>query len=211
MVDMKEIEVWGFKGALRGMRNPMDSWDRSDSYLENGSINIGPNDLKLINKLIKSGPEHRKFLRMIHVQFDLNMPRYFWSEFDTYHFNVKNSCSTMHKLLSNREITKSMFVYNEDDAILLTQNIAKLEEIRLEYLKTKDVKLIERAKQILPEGFLQKRTVDTNYEELMTMYHQRKNHRLEEWRQFCRTLENLPYFKMFLDMKEGKYDDKDLT
>ena len=214
MNNMNEIEVWGFKGAIRGMRNPMDSWELSDSNLNNGVIDIGPNDLKLINKLIKSGPEHRKFLRMIHVQFDLNAPRYFWSEFDTYHFNTKNSCSTMHKLLSNKPITLDMFSYNEEDATILSFTVDRIENIRKEYIK-KDCpnknELLRRAKKLLPESFLQKRTVDTNYEELMTMYYQRKNHRLEEWKQFCKTLENLPYFKIFCDMKEGKYDDKDFT
>ena len=205
-MNFKIIEISGFKGAFIGMRNPMNSWDKSDSYFENGAINIGENDLKLAKKLIKGGAEHRKFLRMIHVQFDIDFPRYIWSEFDTYHFNVKNSCSTMHKLLSKTPITLDMFSYNEDDATILSFVVDRLENIRKEYLKTKDAKLIERAKQLLPEGFLQKRTVDTNYEELMNIYFQRRNHRLSEWRWFCKQLEGLPYFKMFLDMKEDTND-----
>ena len=213
MVAITNISIFGWSGALRGMRNPMNSWDKQDSTFGCNSygetINIGDNDLKLIKKLINGGPEHRKFLRMIHVQFDVDFPRYIWSEFDTYHFNVKNSCSTMHKLLSDKPITLDMFAHNEDDCTVLSFIIDRLENIRKEYLKTKDAKLLERAKQLLPEGFYQKRTVDTNYEELMTIYFQRRNHRLEEWRWFCRWLESLPYFNMFIQMKEGVNDDKD--
>lgn len=201
---MKNIKVMGFEGAIRGMRNPMNSWNKSDStfsYNQSGEcVNIGDNDLKLISSLIKAGPEHRKFLRMIHIQFDIDFPRYIWSEFDTYHFNTKNSCSTMHKLLSNDPITLDMFVYDKEDETLMSFIITKLEQIRVEYQKIKDVKLLKRAKQLLPEGYLQKRTIDTNYEELLTIYHQRKNHRLDEWKQFCKELEGLPYFKMFIDM-----------
>lgn len=205
---MKNIKVMGFEGAIRGMRNPMNSWAKSDSifsYNSSGEVVVlGDQDLKLINSLIKAGPEHRKFLRMIHIQFDINFPRYIWSEFDTYHFNTKNSCSTMHKLLSKDPITLDMFVYDKKDETLMSFIITKLEEIRVEYQETKNVELLKRAKQLLPEGFLQKRTIDTNYEELLTIYHQRKNHRLDEWKQFCKELENLPYFKMFIDMVGDK-------
>lgn len=205
---MKNIKVMGFEGAIRGMRNPMNSWDKSDSifgYNSSGEVvNLGDQDLKLISSLIKAGPEHRKFLRMIHIQFDINFPRYIWSEFDTYHFNTKNSCSTMHKLLSKDPITLDMFVYDKKDETLMSFIIIKLEEIRVEYQETKNVELLKRAKQLLPEGFLQKRTIDTNYEELLTIYHQRKNHRLDEWKQFCKELEGLPYFKMFIDVMGDK-------
>lgn len=203
---MKVIEISGWKGAFIGMRNPMNSWNLSDSNFENGSIDIGEKDLTLAKKLINGGSEHRKFLRMIHVQLDLDLPRYIWSEFDTYKFVEKNSCSTMHKLLSKKPITLDMFEYNENDVTILSFVVDRLETIRKEYLKTNDVKLIERAKQLLPEGFLQKRTIDTNYEELINIYFQRKNHRLSEWKWFCSQLENLPYFKMFLNMKEGIYN-----
>ena len=201
---ISNIETFGWQGAFRGMRNPKNSWNKSDSNFEDGNIYIGDNDLKLASALIKGGSEHRKFLRMIHVQMDISFPRYIWSEFDTYHFNVKNSCSTMHKLLSDKAITLDMFDYNIEDESLMSSIVTRLEQIRKQFLETKDVSLIQRAKQILPEGYLQKRTIDTNYEELMTMYSQRKNHRLPEWRWFCNQLENLPYFKMFIDIKEGK-------
>jgi len=211
---LSNIDIFGFKGAVRGMRNPLNSWYKGDShfgYNEWGeTVDLGENDLKLMNSLIKSGSEHRKFLRMIHVQFDLDAPRYFWSEFDTYKFITKNSCSTMHKLLSKDQvITKDLFQYNEEDDDLMNAVVLRLEKIRQEYVETKNAKLLERAKQLLPEGYYQKRTIDTNYEVLMNIYFQRRNHRLDEWKQFCNQIAGLPYFQMFIDMKEGKYNGED--
>lgn len=223
-----DTEVWGFQHALRGMRNPMNSWDKSDSEfhfcdycrkskdecrkcqgvsVQNGyGTIIGENDLKLAQSLIKAGNEHMKFLRMIHVTADVDMPRYWWSEEDTYHFNTKNSCSTMHRLLNNnRPITLDMFVTCEEDLDWWKYTIDKLEKLRQEYkeiqktIKDSNImnRLLVRAKRMLPEGFLQMRTLDTNYAELRTEYFQRKNHRLkEEWRDtFCAWIESLPYAK----------------
>jgi len=207
-MEIKNTEIYGFKAAFRGMRNPMDSWAKSDSYYDN-EINhnqyiIGNNDMNLAQTLIKSGSEHCKFLRMIHVSADFDMPRYFWSEFDTYHYNTKNSCSTMHKLLNNNNpITLDMFETCDEDAYLWNEIIVKLEEFRLDYkelqktTKNKEEmdRLLLRAKRLLPEGMLQLRTIDTNYAELRNMYFQRRNHRLkEEWIDtFCKWVENLPY------------------
>lgn len=207
-MEIKNTEIYGFKAAFRGMRNPMDSWAKSDSYYDN-EINhnqyiIGNNDMNLAQTLIKSGSEHCKFLRMIHVSADFDMPRYFWSEFDTYHYNTKNSCSTMHKLLNNNNpITLDMFETCDEDAYLWNEIIVKLEEFRLDYkelqktTKNKEEmdRLLLRAKRLLPEGMLQLRTVDTNYAELRNMYFQRRNHRLkEEWIDtFCKWVESLPY------------------
>lgn len=217
-------EVWGFNHALKSMRNPMNSWDKSDSicniicdecYFDrceecgvsnNTGYIIGPNDLKLAKNLIKSGNEHMKFMRMIHVAADVDMPRYWWSEMDTYHFNTKNSCSTMHRLLNNNNpITLDMFIICEEDKDWWEFTIKKLEKLRQEYKEiqrtTKDKnamnRLLVRAKRMLPEGFLQMRTLDTNYAELRTIYFQRKNHRLqEEWCDtFCSWIESLPYAK----------------
>lgn len=218
-------EVWGFKHALRSMRNPMDSWDKADSLgcleceldcdecplndIDNCfeyDVVIGENDMKLAHSLIKSGPEHHKFLRMIHVSADIDMPRYWWSEFDTYHFNTKNSCSTMHRLLNNnRPITKELFVYCEEDLDIVELVVNRIEELRQKFKEiqktTKDKnemnRLLLRAKRLLMEGFLQMRTVDTNYAELRTIYFQRVNHRLhEEWVDvFCKWVESLPYAK----------------
>ena len=206
---IEHIDTFGFEGAIRGMRNPKNSWKKIDSfdYDKNFNLIIGPNDMGLMLGLIKGGPEHRKFLRMIHIQFDLTAPRYFWSEFDTYHFNVKNSCSTMHKLLSKDPITNDMFSYNKDDEVWIKIVVEKLEEIRKAYI-SKECKnkneLLRRAKQILPEGFMQKRTIDTNYEELMNMYFQRKDHRLIEWNEFCEyMLNNVPYLKQFIEVKNN--------
>lgn len=198
-------EVWGFEHALRGMRNPKNSWERRDSYFSPDEVYvIGEKDMKLAQTLIKGGTEHSKFLRMIHVSVDADMPRYWWSEADTYHFNTKNSCSTMHKLLNNdNPITKDLFLYCEEDADVVGLVVERIENLRKEYKEiqktTKDSpkmnRLLVRAKRLLMEGFLQLRTVDTNYAELRTMYHQRKNHRLkEEWVDtFCSWVESLPY------------------
>lgn len=205
-MEIKNTEVYGFEAALRGMRNPLNSWDNSDSYYnkENNQYVIGNNDMKLAQSLIKSGSEHCKFLRMIHISADFDMPRYFWSEFDTYHYNTKNSCSTMHKLLNNdNPITLDMFATCDEDEYIWNEIIERLEELRLEYKEiqstTKNVKemnrLLLRAKRLLPEGMLQIRTVDTNYAELRNIYFQRRNHRLhEEWIDtFCKWVKSLPY------------------
>lgn len=214
----ENTEVWGFKHALRGMRNPMDSWGKSDSvFWDNdnlavedrfriGEYKIGEQDLLLAQTLIKAGNEHCKFMRMIHVAVDVDMPRYWWSEADTYHFNTKNSCSTMHKLLNNiNPITLDMFVICEEDRTWWENTVAELEMLRVEYKHvqstSKDSKkmdrLLLRAKRMLPEGFLQMRTWDTTYAELRNMYFQRRYHRLnEEWIDtFCKWVESLPYAK----------------
>ena len=205
----ERTDVWGFEHAFRGMRNPLNSWDKSDSYwdyAEDANVYadryiIGENDLKLAQKLLKGGNEHSKFMRMIHVAVDIDMPRYWWSEADTYHFNVKNSCSTMHRLLNNNNpITIDMFLICEEDKEWWELTVDKLEKMRQEYKtagttsQTKS-RLLVRAKRMLPEGFLQLRTFDTNYGELRNMYFQRRHHRLEEeWVDtFCKWVESLPY------------------
>lgn len=209
---IETIEVAGLNVALAAMRNPMNSWDKCDSYYgfnasSDDYVVIGENDMKLNKSLIAAGPADYKHLRMIHVYANVNMPRYYFSELDTYHFNTKVSCSTMHKLLNNvNPITKDMFVTCEEDDDVLIPIIDRLESLRIAYKdiqhnctdETKADKLnhlLLRAKRLLPEGFLQMRTIDTNYAELRTIYHQRKNHRLkEEWvNTFCRWVESLPY------------------
>lgn len=225
-MEFKNTEVWGFNHALRGMRNPLNSWEKSDSgkiywngtwytldpvvrsYFTDYGINIliGKDDLNLAQRLIVGGNEHAKFMRMIHVSADVDMPRYWWSEADTYHFNTKNSCSTMHKLLNNdNPITLDLFVICDEDKDWWINTVEKLEKMRQEYKNIKDTtkdvvqmnRLLVRAKRMLPEGFLQMRTFDTNYAELRNMYFQRKNHRLkEEWIDtFCKWVESLPYAK----------------
>lgn len=212
-MEITDTEVSGFKMAILGMRNPMNSWEFSDSRIEDGTFVFGENDLKLAQSLIIAGSEHSKFMRMIHVQANVNMPRYFWSEADTYHFNTKNSCSTMHKLLNNKnKIKKDLFVYCEEDKDIVDIIVERLEYLRQMYLEARNNeqkdRLLLRAKRILLEGFLQMRTFDTNYAEIRNMYFQRRNHRLkEEWQQvFCKWVESLPYAKeliLFEKPKEG--------
>ena len=205
-MEFKNTEVFNFEGALRGMRNPMNSWDKSDSHWSSSEFIIGNADMKLAQSLILAGNEHSKFMRMIHVCVDVDMPRYFWSEADTYHFGTKNSCSTMHKLLNNNvPITTSLFMTCNEDLDWWKDTVNRLEKMRIEYKKiqqtTKSKKqldrLLLRAKRMLPEGFLQMRTWDTSYAELRNMYFQRRHHRLKlEWVDtFCKWVESLPYAK----------------
>lgn len=204
-------EVYGFQASLRGMRNPMNSWHLQDSVpyycmpdiLWDATL-IGERDLDLAKRLIKAGPEHCKFLRQIQVWADFEMPLYWWSEFDTYKFNTKNSCSTMHKLFNaKKEITLDDFVYSKEDINTLNFIISELNSLRQNYLETKDFHYVIRGKRLLPTSFKQKRTVNTNYAELINIYNQRKNHRLkEEWQDvFCKWCEELPYFKEFLEAR----------
>ena len=213
-------EVYGFEASLRGMRNPMDSWHLQDTKrmlgikgkyndfknndLSYEAIVIGSNDMDLAKRLIKAGNEHCKFLRQIQVWADFEMPLYWWSEFDTYKFNTKNSCSTMHKLFNaKKEIELDDFVYSKEDINTLNFIIRELNSLRKRYLETKDFNYVIRGKRLLPTSFKQKRTVNTNYAELINIYNQRKNHRLkEEWQDvFCKWCEELPYFKQFLEAR----------
>lgn len=213
-------EVYGFEASLRGMRNPMDSWHLQDTKrmlgikgkyndfknndLSYEAIVIGSNDMDLAKRLIKAGNEHCKFLRQIQVWADFEMPLYWWSEFDTYKFNTKNSCSTMHKLFNaKKEIELDDFVYFKEDINTLNFIIRELNFLRKRYLETKDFNYVIRGKRLLPTSFKQKRTVNTNYAELINIYNQRKNHRLkEEWQDvFCKWCEELPYFKEFLEAR----------
>lgn len=221
------ISVDGFEGAMFGMRNPLNSWGLGDSQwvLEPDEriphFEIGEKDLDLAKRLIKSGTEHRKFLRMINVQLNLYVPRYIWSEFDTYKIGtVANSCSTMHKLLNKDDEARSYFhhydgllctqgdlslhnfYYNEEDEDFLQATIDRLNMIREAYVvaSPKDkIELLRRAKQLLPEGYLQMRTITVNYETLMNIYKQRRHHRLnKEWGMICDFIEHLPYMDEFL-------------
>lgn len=236
-VEFKNTEVWGFKHALHGIRNAMESWNKSDSGICEGGDNgigcdncavkekcqhfydkefkIGKKDMELAQSLLRAGNADSKFMRMIHVAVDVNMPRYWHSEADTYHFNTKNSCSTMHKLLNNNKpITLDMFTICDEDLEWWKFTVDRLEELRREYKRvqstTKDPKqmnrLLVRAKRMLPEGFLQMRTWDTNYAELRNMYFQRRHHKLkEEWVDtFCKWIESLPYAKELIMYEKYK-------
>lgn len=203
-MDIKNTEVYGFQAAFRGMRNPMNSHYLSDSKIKNNKFILGEADKLLAQKLIRAGPEHSKFLRQIQVWADFDMPRYWWAEFDTYKFNTKNSCSTMHRLLNNKnQITLEMFVYKEEDIDLMNLIIKKLNEMRVMFLLTGNTELLIRAKRLLPEGYLQLRTVNTNYAEIRNMKSQRKNHILkEEWvGVFCNWVDTLPYANDLLNYR----------
>ena len=196
MISVSNIEVFGWKAAIRGMRNPMNSWDKSDSFEDQGDFIIGPNDMKLMWQLIRSGAEHRKFLRMIHAQMDVTAPLYWWKEFDTYKVGtVANSCSTMHKIHSK------VFVLDDfshehltgKSLEILQSTIDRLNFCREVYLKDKDKDLWWQMIQLLPSSYNQKRTIDLNYEVCRTIIHQRTGHKLDEWNQFVDALKNLDY------------------
>lgn len=207
----ENTEVWGFKHAIRGMRNPLESWDKSDSIFENSlqCFNvIGENDLNLMQKLIKAGSEHRKFMRQIFVSVDITAPLYWWKEFDTYKVGtVANSTSTMHKIAST-PITLDCFE-TDDVEVLEELNyevscwwgelVAWLEKLRQKYNETKDKRYWKELIRLLPESWLQIRTVSMNYENILSMIHQRKGHKLTEWsKDFIEWAGALPYAKELL-------------
>lgn len=206
MIKIEKTEVVGWEHAIRGMRNPLNSWDKSDSELYGGGYCVGPNDLDLMKRLVRAGTDHRKFMRMITVYLDITAPLYWWKEFDTYKVGtVANSCSTMHKIHA-KEFTLEDFSYEHvlDETftgevipmVLLEATIKCLNENRAHYLSTKDKKYWWQMIQLLPSSYNQKRTVMLNYEVLANMYRSRKNHRLDEWREFCEWIETLPYSEL---------------
>ena len=215
MIKVENIETFGLCGAMRGMRNPLNSWDKADTtiYQEHDRefINIGVNDLNLATRLIKAGTEHRKFLRMIHVQMDVTAPLYWWKEADTYKVGTTaNSCSTMHKIAA-KEFTLDDFSHDHlfNDAVVyngyvstsvLECVIGALSEFRNLYLETKDKRYWWQMIQLLPSSYNQRRTWDMSMETLLSILHQRKNHKLDEWNEFrdiC--LEQVPYLKEFYE------------
>ena len=205
-----KTEVYGIDRALDGMRNPMSSLHLSDTECSGNMVEInnilheeiiiGEKDLDLAQRLIKGGSEHCKFLRQIRVWADLRLPRYIWSELDTYHYNTKNSESTMHRLFNVKNpVTLDLFYYDEDDEeeiAELQRDIDYLNRLRDRWLVDKKFEHVAKAKRKLPESLLQMRTMDTNYAELRNIYFQRKNHRLkDEWKVVCDWIESLPYAK----------------
>ena len=210
MIEITNTDVYGWEAAIRGMRNPMNSWNKTDTVFGLGEdyysdMVIGDNDLSLMTKLIKGGTEHRKFLRMINVTLDINAPLYWWKEFDTYKVGtVANSCSTMHKIHS-KEFTREDFSIEhltEDASREMNVIISLLNDYRIKFIFHKDKFYWWQMIQLLPSSYNQKRTVQLNYEVLMTMYRQRKGHKLDEWRTFCKWVEGLPYMKEFLEVTE---------
>ena len=223
MIKIEDAWPFGFDAAIRGMRNPLNSWDKIDSYYiwpDDEEFHIGPNDHDLMMKLRNAGPDHRKFMRMIVVHTDITAPLYWWKEFDTYKIGtVSNSCSTMHKI-ADKEFVLEDFSYehlvdtplvesepgvpelfNMQAKHMLEITIGVLNAARLNYLKTQDKKYWYSMIQLLPSSYNQKRTVMLNYEVLANMYESRKNHKLDEWRDFCKWVENLPYSELITGEK----------
>lgn len=209
MIKVENTEVWGFEGAIRGMRNPKNSWSRSDSepcfyngcgrvceYCLDQHYVVGKNDMDLMRRLFKAGTEHRKYLRMIHVQMDITAPLYWWKEFDTYKVGtVANSCSTMHKI-HDKEFTLDDFSHEHLMARMnLMDTIDTMNHYREFYLESRDKDYWWQMVQLLPTSYNQKRTVDMNYENVMTIIRQRSNHKLDEWNQLVTILKELPYVK----------------
>lgn len=197
MLKITKCDVMNFENALRGARNPMNSWSRSDSaYDAEGRFVIGENDLQLAQKLCKAGTDHRKFMRQIFVSADITAPLYWWKEFDTYKVaTVSNSTSTMHKIHSE-PFSIDHFSHDqmtEPTKKKLQELTAYLETLRIQYNETKDKRYWYDIIQLLPSSYNQLRTCTFNYETLVNIYHARLNHKLAEWRTFCGWIETLPY------------------
>ena len=238
MIKIENVEVLGWEHAIRGMRNPKNSWQKSDSYScyathgchceEENYINgvchgvtLGENDHSLMMCLRNAGTDHRKFMRMIVVYVDITAPLYWWKEFDTYRIGVeKNSCSTMHKIhakeftledFSHEHLLESKDVHVPNDSCcnpnwegcgiiapidILEETVSMLNKAREMFLETKDKKYWWQMIQLLPSSYNQKRTVMLNYEVLANIYKSRKDHKLDEWRDFCSWIETLPYSEL---------------
>ncbi len=208
MLSVKNSSVMNFENAMRGARNPLNSWARSDSfYDEEGNYVLGPNDLSLAKRLAHAGSDHRKYLRQVFVSIDITAPLYWWKEFDTYKVaTVANSTSTMHKITS-KAFSRDDFSYdhmNEQALECLDHVIEVLEDLRQQYLKTKDKTIWYSIIQLLPTNYHQMRTCTMNYETLINIYHARKNHKLQEWHTLCDWIESLPYAKELILLEENQ-------
>ena len=206
MIKVEEISVMNFDNAVRGARNPLNSWNRMDSYYdEDGNFVLGENDISLTTRLAKAGSDHRKFLRQIFVSMDITAPLYWWKEFDTYKVGtVANSTSTMHKIQA-KEFSRDDFScerMSDDCLAVLDTVIAYLEEQRLKFIETKDKVHWHNMIQLLPTSFNQTRTVTMNYEVLINIYYARKTHKLAEWHTLCDEIEKLPYAKELILVKD---------
>ena len=206
MILIDKVSVMNLENAMRGARNPLNSWARSDSfYREDGTYELGPNDLDLAKRLAHAGSDHRKYLRMVFVSVDITAPLYWWKEYDTYKVaTVANSTSTMHKIhskpfsmddFSHDHLTPSSYTFMETI-------VEQLESIRLRYKETKAKEDWYDLIQLLPSSYNQMRTCTFNYETLISMYHSRKNHKLQEWYTFCDWVKTLPYAKELITFEE---------
>ena len=212
MIKITNAEVFGWDAAIRGMRNPMNSWDKSDSYytyiedaetLQTAPFEffVGENDLALMKKLVSAGTDHSKFMRMINVTVDITAPMFWWSEYDTYKVGtVRNSCSKMHTI-HIKPFDIDDFTHEGCDKIpaaidTLMYVVGECEHLRKLYNDTEQKKYWRAIIELLPESFNMRATVQMNYAVLRNMYHARKNHPLDEWRDFCRWIETLPYSEL---------------
>ena len=230
MIKFENAEVVGWEHAIRGMRNPMNSWEKSDSELKyeswhdmsGGKYVIGPNDHDLMICLRDAGTDHRKFMRMIAVYVDITAPLYWWKEFDTYKVGtVANSCSTMHKIAANKFTLEDFSCEHLEDfdepigkdenylsrfpwfKVSLESTIDILNYARELYLETKDKKYWWQMIQLLPSSYNQKRTIMLNYEVLANIYKSRRNHKLDEWVEFCEWIETLPYSELITGVNDA--------
>ena len=207
MLTVDKITVMNFENAIRGARNPMNSWARMDSYYDDeGNFVMGDNDLSLAARLAKAGSDHRKYLRQVIVSMDISAPLYWWKEFDTYKVGtVANSCSTMHKIQA-KEFTRADFScekMSEGALSVLDSVISFMEKERLAFIETKDKAHWHNMIQLLPTSYNQMRTVTLNYEVLINIYYARRHHKLGEWRVLCDAIENLPYARELILVKEN--------
>ena len=208
MITIERTSLMNFENAIRGARNPMNSWNRMDSfYDEQGNFIMGPNDLNLAQRLARAGSDHRKFIRQIFVSVDFTAPLYWWKEYDTYKVaTVANSTSTMHKIAS-KPFTLDDFSHermNTQAQEALAHTVSVLEDLRKDYLETKDKETWYSMIQLLPSSYHQMRTCTLNYETLMNIYYARRNHKLDEWHTVCDWIASLPYAKELILAVEEK-------
>lgn len=209
MIKIENVEVAGFEAAIRGMRNPMNSWDKSDSSFDcyhdllddkyEMVPDIGPNDLKTMINLSNGGPVHGKFKRFIKVYCDITAPLYWWKEFDTYKIGTNcNSCSTMHKIHAKRFYLQDFSAehLNAENEQFMLDMVVMLNRAREKFLVTGEKQYWWQMIQLLPTSYNQRRTIELNYEVLTAMYRDRKNHKLDEWHTLCDVIEELPYSEL---------------
>ncbi len=209
MIKVESIDVWGFEHAIRGMRNPMNSWRLSDSNFDLNGVHfsVGKMDLNLMRKLYEGGPEHRKYLRQIFVSMDITAPLYWWKEFDTYKVGtVANSCSTMHKIhakefeLDDFSCEHLIDFHGKGEFSTMGVILQDLNWSREKYLETNNKEYWWQMIQLLPSSYNQKRTITMNYENVVTIIKQRVGHKLTEWEDFCIILKGLPYIKEIMEV-----------
>ena len=206
MLKVDRISVMNMENAIRGARNPMNSWARMDSYYdESGKFVLGENDLSLATRLARAGSDHRKYLRQIFVSMDISAPLYWWKEFDTYKVGtVANSTSTMHKIQA-KKFERGDFSHDhltDEGLAALDALIAFIEGERVKYLESRDKAHWHNMIQLLPSSYNQLRTVTLNYEVLINIYYARRGHKLDEWKRLCDAIESLPYAHELILIKD---------